>query len=101
MTDAAIAALAAHRQGKFWEMHDKLFANQKKFAEGKMKELAAGWAKEIGLDVEKFKKDMNSDKAAKQLKNDTKVAGNVGANGTPTSLAIFGIWLHICLRRLG
>jgi protein-disulfide isomerase len=77
---AAKAAIAAQMQGKFWEMHDKLFANQKKLGEDFYVEAA----KELGLNVEKFRKDMKSDKVAKQLKNDTKIAGNVGANGTPT-----------------
>jgi protein-disulfide isomerase len=77
---AAKAAIAAQMQGKFWEMHDKLFANQKKLGE----DFYVKAAKDLGLNVEKFKKDMNSDKVAQQLKNDTKVAGNVGANGTPT-----------------
>src|SRR5207302_10573050 len=44
---AAKAAMAAHKQGKFWQMHEKMFANQQQLSEEKYEE----WAKEIGLDV--------------------------------------------------
>ena len=49
---AAQATIAAHEQGKFWEMHDKLFANQRALND----ENYVKWAQELELDVEKFKK---------------------------------------------
>jgi protein-disulfide isomerase len=54
---ASQAALAAGKQGKFWEMHDKLFENMKALKP----ENVAGYAKELGLDMTKFNADVNSD----------------------------------------
>ena len=76
---AAIAGLAAHRQGKFWEMHDKLFANQRELTEDNFKK----WAKELGLDVAKFEKDLKDPELGKQVDRDQKAANAVGARGTP------------------
>ncbi|MHC4838975.1 MAG: DsbA family protein, partial [Planctomycetota bacterium] len=55
---ASEAALAAGEQGKFWEMHDKLFENQKKLKRADID----GYAQEIGLDMAKFKADLDSGK---------------------------------------
>ena len=76
---AARAAFAAGQQGKFWEMHDKLFANQKAL---KADNLTA-YAQELGLDMAKFKSDMESEAAKKQIADDQKVANTFGARGTP------------------
>ncbi len=76
---AALAALAAGKQGKFWEMHDKLFANQKGLGE----ELYVSTAKELGLNVDKFKKDMADPALSKQVDDDAKEAGKIGISGTP------------------
>ncbi len=76
---AAKAALAAHEQGKFWEFHDVLFQNQR----GLNEELFVNTAKELGLDVEKFKSDMKSEKIQKQLDADQEEAKKVGVRGTP------------------
>ena len=76
---AALAAEAAGRQGKFWEMHDKLFENQKDMTD----ENFVAWAGELGLDVEKFKKDM-ADPAVKKMLEDQQAQGmTLGARGTP------------------
>jgi protein-disulfide isomerase len=77
---AAKAALAAHQQGKFWAMHDKLFENQKALSDDDLKR----YAKEIGLNVARFEKDMNSDAIAKQIAQDQADARKWGARGTPT-----------------
>ncbi|MEQ8569759.1 MAG: thioredoxin domain-containing protein [Deltaproteobacteria bacterium] len=77
---AAKASLAAHKQGKFWEMHDKLFANQKALQDADLEK----YAKEIGLNVTRFKADMNSDAITKQVAADQADAGKWGARGTPT-----------------
>ena len=82
---AAKASLAAAEQGKFWEMHDKLFENQKAMRQhgSDFKEWSAGLAKEIGLNVDKFKKDYDSPAIAQKVDRDTKLAQKVGARGTP------------------
>ena len=76
---AAKAAMAAHRQGKFWEMHDKLFANQGALSEENYRK----WAGEIGLDLAKFAADMTDAAIEKQIDREQKVANALGARGTP------------------
>ncbi len=73
------AAVAADQQGKFWEMHDKIFGNQGEMSPAKYVE----WAGEIGLDVEKFKKDVASDAVTKQVDADKLEAAKLGVTGTP------------------
>jgi protein-disulfide isomerase len=63
---AAKASLAAGRQGKFIEMHDKMFANQQQLSDANYEV----WAKEIGLDVEKFKKDFADPAIEQQVKDE-------------------------------
>ncbi|MSQ82893.1 MAG: thioredoxin [Myxococcales bacterium] len=77
---AAIAALAAHRQGKFWEMHDKLFANQQQLSPENYEK----WAKELGLDVEKFKADQKDAAISTQIDKEQAAANATGAGGTPS-----------------
>ena len=76
---AAEAALAANEQGKFWEMHDILFTNFRKLSHENMLE----WAKEIGLDVNKFKADLDSGKFVSVVKKDTSDGDAAGVYGTP------------------
>lgn len=78
---AALAALAAHRQGKFWEMHDALFANaeKKQLNDQAYVELA----KQLGLDVDKFNADRADAELAKMIDEDQAVAKQFGAGGTP------------------
>ena len=76
---AAKAAMAANKQGKFWEMHDKLFENQKDLGPAKYEE----WAQSLGLNMSKFKTDMDSPEIADQVKKDSEDGNAVGANGTP------------------
>ncbi|MBT8495524.1 MAG: thioredoxin domain-containing protein, partial [Deltaproteobacteria bacterium] len=75
--EAAAAAVAAHRQGKFKGMHDLLFANQYKH---KMEDLR-GYAKQIGLDMGKFEADFKA--AVEQVAAD-KAEGGEHVKGTPT-----------------
>ncbi len=77
---AAEASMAAHAQGKFWEFHDKLFNNNRNLS----RENFIKWAKELGLNVEKFKKDLDSHKYKAYVDNDARQAGHLGASGTPT-----------------
>ena len=76
---AAAAALAAGEQGKFWEMHDALFNNQRSLSPTFYEEQA----EKLGLDVDKFKKDMESEAIQKQIDEDVKLAGKHGISGTP------------------
>ncbi len=76
---AAEAAMAAHEQGKFWEYADKLFANQRNLGHDNY----IKWAKELGLDVAKFKKALDTHKFKAAIQNDQKQAQVVNARGTP------------------
>ena len=76
---AAIAALAAHQQDKFWEMADLLYANQQSLTEEKFIELAEG----LKLNMKKFKADLESPKIAKQVEDDAEMANKLGVQGTP------------------
>jgi len=77
---AAEASLAAHDQGKFWEMHEKLFANQN----GLEREKLEGYAKDLGLNAAKFKDSLDSNKHKASIDADQKLARDLGASGTPS-----------------
>ncbi len=76
---AHAAAEAAHRQGKFWEMHDRIFANQRQISPAKYEQ----WAQEIGLDMERFKRDSASAEVKKRVDDDARQAAGLGVTGTP------------------
>ena len=78
---AARAAIAAQDQGKFWQMHDAIFAMGPKALN---KEAFIKAAKDLGMDVEKFKKDMNSPETKQRLAKDLGDANKAGVTGTPT-----------------
>jgi 2-hydroxychromene-2-carboxylate isomerase len=77
---AARAAIAAQMQGKFWEMHQKLFANGKHL-EGPDLE---GYARAIGLDLVRFRADMDSPAVKARIEEDRKLSDSLGVKGTPT-----------------
>ena len=77
---AAKACLAADMQGKFWEMEELVFKNPKKLTDKDLK----GYAKKIGLDVERFDKDYKSDEVGKRVQEDMKEAKKAQVTGTPT-----------------
>ena len=77
---AAEAALAAHAQGKFWPMHDKLYANFRTLSP----ERIAEWAKELGLDMDKFNADMKSAKYKRVVEQELDQGEKAGVLGTPT-----------------
>jgi len=84
---AAQAAEAAGMQGKFWEMHNLLFQNQKAWApqpSESVKDAFATYAGQLGLNVEQFKNDMNSDKAAGFVNDDESGGEASGVDSTPT-----------------
>ena len=76
---AAAASLAAGEQGKFWEMHDTLFANQKNLTRADFEK----YAQDIGLNMGKFTKALDSGKFDKQIEEDLAQARKFGARGTP------------------
>ncbi len=76
---AARAALAAQKQGKFWEYHDKLFDNQRELANADF----VAWAGELGLDEDKFRADMESDEVKALLQADVQLGDRLQAQGTP------------------
>jgi protein-disulfide isomerase len=77
---AALASWAALQQGKFWEYHDALFTNQAQLGE----KLFVAKATELGLDLEKFNKDRQSDAAKAAIAKDIELAKSLGVNSTPT-----------------
>jgi protein-disulfide isomerase len=78
--DAALAMQAAHRQGKGWEMHDRMFENNRALSRQDLERYAAGF----GLDMARFRRDMDDPKVKQEVLDDQSIAGQVGANGTPT-----------------
>ena len=82
---AASAAEAAGLQGKFWEMHDLLYEHQNDWKkEFDVRPIYEGYAKQIGLDVERYKRDMNGDLVAQRVFADGKRGHSLGVKGTPT-----------------
>jgi len=77
---AAEAAEAAGAQGKFWEMHDMLYENQEQLEP----EALAGYAKALGLDMERFVKEVSAGTYAARIKHDFQTGVMSGVNGTPS-----------------
>ena len=84
---AAIAAESAGMQKKFWEMHDALFAGQNDWAElDNPTDVYKKYAKDIGLDVAKFEKDMSSGEAIGRMNRDKAMANDLKLDRTPSFL---------------
>lgn len=82
---AAQAAVAAGRQGKYWDMHYTLYDKQTDWSLGTdARAKILGYAKEMGLDVVKFTKDMDSDVVKEVVSRDTTDGNTLGVNATPT-----------------
>lgn len=82
---AARTAEAAARQGKFWEMHDKLFEGQKQWEQTKdPTSYFDGYAKDIGLDMTKYKADFASSDVNAVVNKDLADVKTLGGSGTPT-----------------
>jgi len=77
---AAEAAECADEQGKFWEMHDKIFQNQGSLGTSSYKQ----WAKDLGLDSAKFDACLDSGKYANEVNKDLQDGQSAGVSGTPT-----------------
>lgn len=78
--DAAVATEAANRQGKFWEMHDKVFENQDHLSQDTLKDLA----RQIGLDLKQYEKDVTDPVLAARVEASRKEGEVLGINSTPT-----------------
>jgi protein-disulfide isomerase len=77
---AAIAALAAESQGKFWEFHDLLFENYNKLNDQKIQEIA----QTVGLNLEEYEKKKKDPAVQSQVRQDLTDGRRAGVRGTPT-----------------
>ncbi len=83
----AEAAEAAGAQGKFWEMHDLLFRRQMEWAsvsDDQLLEVLAGYAQELGLDVERFRRDLREHTFQEKVMGQHQDAITMGLPGTPS-----------------
>lgn len=82
---SAKAAEAAHRQGKFWEMHDQLFEHQNDWAkESDPTGIFKTYAESIGLDTNRFMTDIEDESIVDPVKSDEKTGSDAEIAGTPT-----------------
>lgn len=84
---ASTAAEAAGLQNKFWEYHDKLYENQNAWSESSSDErtdIFVGYARDLDLDITKFKKDLENDQVAQKIARDQALGKKIGATSTPT-----------------
>lgn len=77
---AAQAAEAANLQGKFWTYRDRLFADQESLIESSFNKIAG----DLGLDLEKFKRDLDSDEIVRKIQADEADAKKLNLPGTPS-----------------
>ncbi|MBW2229170.1 MAG: thioredoxin domain-containing protein [Deltaproteobacteria bacterium] len=77
---AHAAAEAAHRQGQFWEMHDRIFEAQRDMSPAKYRE----YAREMDLDMAKYDRDLASAEVKARVDADTREAAKLGVTGTPS-----------------
>jgi protein-disulfide isomerase len=76
---AALASVAAFEQGKFWEFHDKLFANQQKLP----RPFLIQYARELGLNAQQFEAALESPPVKSAVDADVAEAKSLGITGTP------------------
>jgi protein-disulfide isomerase len=83
---SALAVEASARQGKFYEMHDILFENQGSWGEKGLADptMFIPFAQTIGLDIEKWKVDMNDPSVKQRVERDVKEGTILGNTGTPS-----------------
>jgi protein-disulfide isomerase len=86
---AAEAGACAQDQGKFWELHDKMFTNQSKLAVDDLK----GYAKSLGMDAAKFDKCLDSGEKKTLVEEDMKAGTAAGVSGTP-AFFINGVFIN-------
>ncbi len=78
--NAAIAGECAREQGKFWEMHDMMFINQEDLSRSAL----IKYARDVGLNVNRFKRCLDTEKYRNEVMDDFQTAVKHGAEGTPT-----------------
>ena len=82
---SAYASEAAGKQGKFWEMHDKLYETQDDWAEaGDPKDKFVGYARDLGLNVDDFSRDLNDEAGKDVIDRDKALGTELKLSGTPT-----------------
>jgi protein-disulfide isomerase len=86
---AAEASLCANDQGKFWELHDRMFANQSKLSVSDLKAAA----KDLGLDASKFEVCLDGGTKGAAVEADLRAGQEVGVQGTP-SLFVNGVFIN-------
>ncbi len=77
---AAAASLAADRQGKFWEFHDRLFNHYNRLNDKKIREIAV----DLGLNMDEFEKDTKDTKLLAKINQDVQIGIGVGVKGIPS-----------------
>lgn len=83
--EAAWAAEAAGLQGRFWEMHDTLYREQSVWSKtAEVRTLFDSYAGMLGLNLERFKKDIESEKVKERVARDQESAAKLGIQNTPT-----------------
>lgn len=83
--EAAYASEAAHKQGKFWEMYDKLFETQHEWTgKGTAPQQFEALAQELGLNMDQFKSDRDSDETKQRVEQSYQSGVTSGVQGTPT-----------------
>ena len=91
---AAIAAMAAHQQGKFWEFHDEVFKVYNRMNDKTFSDIA----QQLGLDTEQFEKDRKDPGIQRKIQQDMQHARPAGVRGTP---AVYVNGLQVKDRSLG
>jgi len=82
---AAHAAEAARNQNKFWDMHDRLYRNQKEWAElDDPRPVFISYARQLGLNIDRFTQDMESNQIDQRISADIQRGASLGVTGTPT-----------------
>lgn len=77
---AAMAALAAGKQGKFWEVHEKLYAYQKELSDAKVETIV----QDLGLNLEQFNRDLKDPAIGALIEREMNNARQANVRGTPT-----------------
>jgi len=85
--NAARAAEAARNQGKFWEMHDRLYRNQNAWKDlDDPRSMFVQYARELGLNADRFTRDLDSPEVEQRIAADMQKGTSIGITGTPTLL---------------
>lgn len=82
---AAHAAEAARNQNKFWEMHNRLYSNQKAWADlDDPRPILISYAQQLGLNIDQFTRDLGSNQIDQRISADIQRGTSMGVTGTPT-----------------